>query len=181
MPEELCIFVLMEEIVNRVENSGLIAVDLADFSPKNTELMSFDFAPALWHGLVLKEKDFRVFVKEYDWEQYRGKHAYLFCSAEAILPSWAFMLVTSQLVGIARTVTIGDERSAKQHAIEEAIRTLPVAFYENGKLIVKGCSDLPNPEAIMTQFLLKVQPVCASVMYGEPCSTVPIFKRPKVR
>lgn len=169
----------MSEIVNRVEQSGLIAVDLADFSPKSNEFAGFDFEPALWNGLVLKEKDFRDYVKEFDWMQYEGKHVYLHCSVDAILPSWAYMLVSSKLVGIARSVIAGDLPHAKQKALELAISELDIQSYEEGKLIVKGCSDIPNPEAAMTQFLMKVQPVCASIMYGEPCSTVPIYKKPK--
>lgn len=171
----------MSEIVNRVEHSGLIAVDLADFSPKNTDFAGFDFEPVLWNGLVLKEKDFREYVKLFDWNQYQDKHVYLFCSVDAILPSWAFMLVSSKLVGIAKTVVAGTLPEAKQKALELAISQLDVQQYADGKLIVKGCSDIPNPEAAMTQFLMKVQPVCSSIMYGEPCSTVPIYKKPKLK
>lgn len=171
----------MSEIVNRVEQSGLISVDLAEYCPKDSEFLGFDFEPALWNGLVLKEKDFRDYVKQFDWNQFAGKHAYLYCSVEAILPSWAFMLVSSKLVGIAASVSIGTLADAKQKALELQIEQLDVTPFTDGKLIVKGCSDLPQPEAAMSQFLVKVQPICSSIMYGEACSSVPIYKKPKQR
>ena len=169
----------MEEILNRVENSGLIAVDLSDYLPKINELVPFDFGPLLWNGLILKEKEFRTFVKSHDWSVYSKKHVYIFCSEDAILPSWAFMLVSSKLIGIAASITIGNERAAKQTAMELTIQQLDLEPFKQGKIIIKGCSEIPNPEGMLTFFLTRIQPVCASVMYGEPCSTVPIFKKPK--
>jgi hypothetical protein len=169
----------MNEIINRVEKSGVIAVDLADFMPRASELKAFDFAPFLWNEMVLKEKGFREQLKTLDWSDFQDKHVYLHCSVDAILPSWSYILVTSYLTQIVQSITIGDERSAKQTAIEQTIRSLDKTSYIDAKLIVKGCSDLPNPAAIMSLFLQQVQPVCSSFMYGEPCSTVPIYKRPK--
>lgn len=171
----------MEPIVNRVEQSGLIAVDLADYLPKESILMAFDFAPHLWNGLVLKEKDFREFLGQHDWSAYADKHVYLFCSEDAILPSWAFMIVSSKLIGIAAGITVGSKQDAMQAAMSARIEGLDLSEFDGGKLIVKGCSDIPNPEAMMSQFLQKVQPVVSSVMYGEPCSTVPIYKKPKLK
>ncbi len=169
----------MEEIVNRVQNSGLLAVDLADYLPAASEMSEFDFAPRLWNGLILKEKDFRDFLASHDWSIYTNRHVYLHCTADAILPSWAFMIVSSKLIGIAKTITIGSLQDARQMAITHAIQHLNVEEFKDGKLIIKGCSELPNPEAVMSLFLQRVQPVSSSIMYGEPCSTVPIFKRPK--
>lgn len=169
----------MEEIVNKVAQSGLISVDLESYIPKLNTFVGFDFKPALWNELVLREKDFRSYLQDFDWSSLQNKHVYLFCSVDAILPSWAFMLVSSKLVGIASSVTIGDLNQAKQQVLEQILSQLDVSGFENGKLIVKGCSNIPNPESAMSLFLLKVQPVCSSVMYGEPCSTVPIYKRPK--
>lgn len=169
----------MEEIVNRVANSGLIAVDLLDYLPKSSDLVAFDFAPFLWEGLVLREKEFRTQVAEHNWKQYEGKIVYLFCSSDAILPSWSFLLVTSQLIGIAELTVVGTEKDALQRGLEQRIRLLNLADFEGGKLIVKGCSDLPDSNAAMLTFLQHIQPVAQSIMFGEPCSTVPIFKRKK--
>lgn len=171
----------MDEIVNRVEKSGLKAVDLADFLPKDDAVKGFDFSPYLWNELVLKEKDFREFCKKHDWDQYSGKHVYLFCSTDAILPSWAYMLVSSLLIGKALTISVGGREKAVQSAVEYAIQSLNPEEFSDAKLIVKGCSDIPEPEKMMALFLQKVQPVASSVMFGEPCSTVPIYKRPKVK
>lgn len=169
----------MEEIVNKVAQSGLISVDLESFLPKNDVFVGFDFKPALWNELVLREKDFRQYLADFNWSELQDKHVYLYCSVDAILPSWAFMLVSSKLLGVAASITVGQLQDAKQQVLEQAIRALNPEEYTNGKLIVKGCSNIPHPEAAMSIFLQKVQPVCSSVMYGEPCSTVPIFKRPK--
>jgi Protein of unknown function (DUF2480) len=169
----------MEEIVNKVQNSSLIAVDLADYLPHASEMGEFDFAPQLWNGLILKEKDFRDFLAAHDWSIYASKHVYLHCSVDAILPSWAFMIVSSKLIGIAKTITVGTLQDAKQLAMTHAIQELKITDFQDGTLIIKGCSEIPNPEAVMSLFLQRVQPVCSSIMYGEPCSTVPVFKRPK--
>ena len=171
----------MEEIINRVQNSGLVAVDLASYLPDSDSLSEFDFAPRLWNELILKEKDFRVFLAEHDWSVFQDKHVYLHCSVEAILPSWAFMIVSSKLIGIAKTITIGALLDAKQTAMVQTIQELSLDEFQDAKLIIKGCSDIPNPESVMSLFLQRVQPVCSSVMYGEPCSTVPIYKRSKVK
>jgi len=169
----------MEEIVNKVANSGLIQVDLLDYLPKQTELVPFDFAPFLWEGLVLREKEFRTNLKEHDWSQYQDKVVYLFCSSDAILPSWAFLLVNTYLSPIAKLAVAGTKDDAKQAALIQAINELDLSQFENGKLIVKGCSDLPDSSNAMIAFFSRVQTVCSSIMFGEPCSTVPIYKKPK--
>ena len=169
----------MEEIVNKVENSGLIQVDLLDYLPKQNELVPFDFAPFLWEGLVLREKEFRASLKEHDWSQYQDKVVYLFCSSDAILPSWAFLLVNTYLSPIAKMAVAGNKDDAKQAALIQAINELDLKQFENGKLIVKGCSDLPDSSNAMMTFFSRVQTVCSSIMFGEPCSTVPIYKKPK--
>lgn len=169
----------MEEIVNKVAGSGLIQVDLLDYLPKNSDIIPFDFAPFLWEGFVLREKEFRANLKEHDWSVYENKVVYLFCSTDAILPSWAFLLVNSYLSPIARLAVAGDKNDAKQAALIQAINELDLNQFADGKLIVKGCSELPDSSNAMITFFTRVQTVCSSIMFGEPCSTVPIFKRKK--
>jgi hypothetical protein len=166
----------MEGIVNKVKESGLISLDLADFKPKE-DITGIDLANCLWQGLVLKEKDFRAWVKEHDWAQYQGKSVYINCSADAIIPTWAFMLVGSQLVGVAETFIVGSKEELEKELIARNIRKLALSDFNDGRIIIKGCSDIINPDYAMTELIRHLQPVARSIMYGEPCSTVPLFKR----
>ncbi len=167
------------EIVNRIEKSGLIQVDLKEYLAANSLFMGFDFKPTLWNELALREKDFREFCKTYDWLQYKGKYVYLFCSVDAILPSWAFLLITAHLGGIAQKTVVGDLQEAKKQQLLDAIEAIDLSNFTDGKLIVKGCSEIPSPEQLLSAFVAKVQPVVASILFGEPCSTVPLYKRLK--
>lgn len=169
-------FTIMEEIVNKVQESGLIQMDLADFKPTKT-IVGIDISEQLWQGLILKEKDFRAWIKEHDWDQYRGKAVYIHCSADAIVPTWAYMLVSSQLVGVASDLLVGNRSDLEKLLIKQRIDALPLNEYQDGKIIIKGCSDISNPDHAMSELLIKLQPVAKSIMYGEPCSTVPLFKR----
>lgn len=166
----------MEEIKNKVKESGLISLDLADFKPKS-DLTGIDLANCLWQGLILKEKDFRAWIKEHDWTQYKGKSVYIFCSADAILPTWAYMLVGSQLVGLAETFLVGSKEDLEKEIVTQNIRKLNISEFQDGRIIIKGCSDISNPDYAMTELIRYLQPVARSIMYGEPCSTVPLFKR----
>ncbi|XOV66982.1 MAG: DUF2480 family protein [Fluviicola sp.] len=166
----------MDEIVNRVKESGLIAMDLADFKPKD-ELVEIDLADQLWQGLVLKEKDFRAWIKSNDWEAYTSKAVYVHCSAEAIVPTWAYMLVASKLQDNRAEFVIGDAKTLVMKLLLNKIDSLDLADYQDGRIIIKGCADVPQPEVAMSELVRKLQPVAKSIMYGEPCSTVPVFKR----
>ncbi|MES2798763.1 MAG: DUF2480 family protein [Bacteroidota bacterium] len=164
------------EIVNKVELSGIIQMDLADFKPANNSI-GIDLAESLWEGLVLREKDFRAWVKAHDWTQYQGKNVHIFCSADAIVPTWAFMLIGSSLVGISAYFLVGTKEDLEKELIVQAIHKLNLEEYQDGKIIIKGCSDISNPSFAMTELIRYLQPVAKSLMYGEPCSTVPLFKR----
>lgn len=166
----------MEAIVNKVKESGLISLDLADFKAKGN-LHGIDLADCLWQGLVLKEKDFRTWIKEHNWSQYQGKSVYIFCSADAIIPTWAYMLVGSNLVGVADTFLVGTKEDLEKEIVTHNIRKLNFADFSEGRIIIKGCSDISNPDFAMTELIRHLQPVARSIMYGEPCSTVPLFKR----
>lgn len=166
------------EIVNKVEQSGIIQMDLADFKP-NSKILGIDLAEALWQGLVLREKDFRDWVKNHDWDQYENSSVYIFCSADAIVPTWAFMLIGSNLVGKCDTFLVGSKEDLEKELIKQAIHQLDLEKYKDGKIIIKGCSDISSPSFAMTELIRFLQPVSKSLMYGEPCSTVPLYKRKK--
>ncbi len=168
----------MSEIINKVKESGLIQLDLADFKPME-EFVGIDLAQQLWQGLILKEKDFRNWIKIENWEQYRNKAVYVYCSADAIIPTWAFMLVASSLNDIASSLTVGSKSELEKEIITLNIQKIDLNSIKDGKIIVKGCSDIPFPEFAMVSLLNHIQPVVSSIMYGEPCSTVPVYKRRK--
>jgi hypothetical protein len=166
----------MEEIVNKVKESGLISLDLADFKP-SVQFVGIDLASCLWEGFVLKEKDFRTWIKDHDWNFYQGKAVYIYCSADAIVPTWAYMLIGSHLVGKADLFLVGTKEDLEKELIRKNIDKLDLTEFNEGRIIIKGCSDISNPNFAMTELIQKLQPVAKSIMYGEPCSTVPLFKR----
>lgn len=162
--------------MNKVKESGLITLDLANFKPKET-LVGLDIADQLWQGLVLKEKDFRAWIKSHDWSSYEGQAVYIYCSADAIVPTWAYMLITSSLTNAGIPSIVGDSESLYKMLIRKNIEALDLKEYVDGRVIIKGCSDITAPEYAMTEMISVLQPVVKSIMYGEPCSTVPVFKR----
>lgn len=166
----------MEEIVNKVKESGLINLDLAKYQLTES-IQLIDIADQLWNGLVLKEKDFRAWIKENDWTTYEGKAVLVFCSVDAIVPTWAYMLVTSSLQPFARTIHVGKKEELEKILVKQLIQQTDLAPMKDGRVIIKGCSDHPYPDYAMACLVEHLQPVVKSIMYGEPCSTVPIFKR----
>ncbi|MDG1147220.1 MAG: DUF2480 family protein [Crocinitomicaceae bacterium] len=166
----------MTEIVNRVKESGLISIDLADYK-STKELVSVDIADVLWQGLVLKEKMFRTWVKEHDWSAYADKAVYVICSVDAIIPTWAFMLIGSNLQHSGAFYVIGSKVDLEKSLIKTRISEDNLEDYRDGRVIIKGCADISSPEYAMSELVRYIQPVAKSIMYGEPCSTVPVFKR----
>lgn len=168
----------MGEIVNRIQESGLIAIDLADFKPV-IHIEAIDLSDQLWQGLVLKEKDFRAWINSNDWSQYENKAIYIHCSVDAIIPTWAFMLVGSKLIDQGVDFIVGSKEELEKKLISDRIFSEPLDDYTDGRVIIKGCADISSPEFAMTSLVKHLQPVTKSIMYGEPCSTVPVFKRRK--
>ena len=166
----------MEEIINKVANSGLITINLEEIYPAGNR-MSIDVKDQLWQGLALREKDFREFVKSHDWDQYLNCYVSVFCSADAIVPTWAYMLVASKLSGVAKRVVFGTQQELEMVVFQELIDQLDLEPLRDGRIIVKGCSDLPVPISAYVALVERLQPVVKSIMFGEPCSTVPVFKR----
>ncbi len=165
-------------LINRVAESGLITLNLEKFFPDG-EIAVFDLKDHLFMGLILKEKDFREALKDHDWEQYRGKVLLTYCSADAIIPMWAYMLVTAYAAPYAADVFQGDEEAYYKAAFLRALAALDAAQYDGQRIVIKGCSDKPVPPAAYVELTRKLQPYAQSIMFGEPCSTVPVFKRPR--
>lgn len=166
----------MEEIVNKVAQSGLVTINLEDFYD-TTECRVMDLKENLFQGLILREKDFRAFVKDHDWNQYEGKNVCLICTADAIVPTWAFMLAANKLRPHANRVFYGTPEQLQQQIIQEKIDELNPEDYRDGKIVIKGCSKFDVPIGSYVALTEKLTPVVRSIMYGEPCSTVPIYKR----
>lgn len=165
----------MEEIVNRVATSGLVSLDLETLHTHGARMV-YDLKDNLFHGLMLKEKDFRQFLKSHDWEQYRGALVAVQCSADAIIPSWAYMLVSLHLQPVARAVVCGSLEILEQTLFRNAIDALDVEAYRDKKIVVKGCSKVLVPVDAYSYLAYRLRPVVASLMFGEPCSTVPLYK-----
>ncbi len=167
---------IQTDIVNKVAQSGIITVDLAKFKPTG-ELVEYDIKDNLFHGLILKEKDFRDFIKTHDWAAYTGKHVAITCSSDAIVQTWAYMLLATKLEPFAITVVFGDLDELERILYAKAIAEIDMAAYTDQRVVVKGCGDIKIPESAFVQFSTSLAKVAKSIMYGEPCSTVPVFKR----
>ena len=165
-------------LVNRVAASGLITINLEDFFPAE-EVVVFDIKDYLYMELILKEKDFRTALKEHDWEQYSDKNLLVYCSTDAIVPVWAYMLVTAYAEPFAKRIFQGDEENFYKNHFSAALAELNGADYEQKRIVIKGCSNKPVPPAAYVELTRILRPYAQSIMYGEPCSTVPIFKRPR--
>lgn len=168
----------MDEIVNKVKNSSLIQLDLADYKPTD-EIVFFDLKNALWQEMILKEKDFRAFIKAFDWNQFTGKIVAIGCSVDAIIPTWAYMLVSAECTKRnIENYTLPQSEITKFQIVKK-INSINTEGFKAAKIIIKGCSDIPFPEFAMTELIKHLQPHVSSIMYGEPCSTVPVYKRSK--
>ena len=166
-------------LVNRVAQSGLITFILEDLAPK-AEIVEFDISSFLWQGMVVKEKEYRSSLKEQDWSAFEGRIVCIVCNADAIVPSWAYMLVATYLQPIAKRVWMGPKEDFLRLWFSEQIEQLDLAGYEDAMIVVKGCARENVPESAYVDLVARLQPVVRSLMYGEPCSTVPVYKRPKV-
>jgi hypothetical protein len=162
-------------IINKVAESGLITLDPASFLPAG-ESVVFDLKDYLFMGLILKEKDFREALKNLDWEQYRDKNIALTCTADAIIPVWAYMLVAAYLEPVAKNMVMGDEQQLQRELFMKNLRTINPDDYAGKRIVVKGCGDIPIGDFVYMELTRLLRPVVKSIMYGEPCSTVPVYK-----
>lgn len=165
----------MEEFVNKVAQSGLISFDLADYYDQS-ERVVYDIKDNLFHGLMLREKDFREFVKEHDWSQYEGKHIAITCSTDAIVPTWAYMLLATKLEPYAKSFVFGDLKELEDTLFREKLAQIDLEKYKGERVVVKGCGDIPVPVSAYVEITRLLRPHVKSIMYGEPCSTVPLYK-----
>ncbi len=164
------------EIVNKVAQSGLVTIDLEDLYVPGERVL-FDMKDWLFEELILKEKDFREKLKEQDWNIYSGKFVAITCSVDAVVPTWAFMLVVTQLKPVAKKVSFGDLHKLEEELFDEEISKLNIADFNDKKIVIKGCSKIEVPVSAYVNLTAKLRPVVKSIMYGEPCSTVPVYKR----
>lgn len=167
---------MAEEIVNKVEQSGLINIELDSFL-KGKKIVMLDIQDQLYEGLVLKEKDFRQFISEHNWTRYSDSILGVFCSSDAIIPMWTYMLIASAAKPFANEIIFGNNEQVKIELINQSIKTMNVSDYKDERVIVKGCSNINLPEQSYIYITEKLQPVVKSLMFGEACSTVPIYKR----
>ncbi|MDX1427991.1 MAG: DUF2480 family protein [Salegentibacter mishustinae] len=169
---------MAEEIVNRVANSKLITFNLEDYYPQGERVL-FDVKDWLLEGFVLRESEFREQAKNHDWSQYEGKFIALTCSSDAIIPAWAFMLLATYLQPYAKKVITGDLETLETVLYTEVISKMDVSNLQDKPVIVKGCAHKPVPKNAYLLLIEKLQPVVKSLMYGEACSSVPLYKKPK--
>lgn len=169
---------MAEEIINRIANSKLINIDLEEFYPDGKRIL-FDIKDWLFHGIILKEKDFREHVANHDWSQYQDTYVALTCSEDAIIPSWAYLLLSSELAAFAKKIVVGDLALLETVLYQEVIQELDVEDFKGKPIIIKGCADKPIPPSAFTFLVQKLQPVAKTIMYGEACSTVPLYKKKK--
>ncbi|WP_256003155.1 DUF2480 family protein [Pedobacter deserti] len=167
---------IQENIVNKVAASGLVTFNLEDYLHKGERVL-YDIKDNLFHGLILREKDFREFVKMHDWSVYLGKNVAITCSADAIVPTWAYMLLANKMQPYANEIIFGNLETLETVLFNRALAQVDLNALAGQRVVVKGCGDINIPVAAYVEITKLLTPVVKSLMYGEPCSTVPLFKR----
>jgi Protein of unknown function (DUF2480) len=167
---------MSEPFINKVAESGLVTIDLETWYPKG-ETAVFDLKDYLFMGMIIKEKDFREALKSKDWSVYQNKNVAITCSADAIIPVWAYMLVASYLQPVAGEFVMGDEKELHKALFIKNIDAINIDEYTDKKVVIKGCGETPIDDYVYMEITKKLRPVVKSIMYGEPCSTVPVYKK----
>jgi len=167
---------MAEEIINRVANSKLKVIDLEDYYPDGKRIL-FDIKDWLLEGLVLREKDFRISVAEHDWSQYQSCYVALHCSTDAIVPDWAYMLISMELQEFSKLTVIGSLEQLESIIYTSIISQLDLSMYKDFPVIIKGCSHKPVPANALVLISQRLKPIAKSIMFGEACSSVPLYKR----
>jgi hypothetical protein len=169
---------MSETIINRVTNSALITFNLEDYYHGGDRVI-YDIRQNLFQDLILKEKDFRAFVKDHNWQQYEGKNVALTCTTDAVIPTWAYMLLSSAISPFANIVVFGDLEALEQSLFQQALAKIDFAQFNDQRVVIKGCSKVEVPVFAYVEIMRLLQPITKNLMYGEPCSTVPIYKAKK--
>jgi hypothetical protein len=171
---------MSEPLVNKVAESGIISLDLETYYPQGKQMV-FDLKGYLFMELILKEKDFRAALQTTDWDAYKDANVAITCTADAIIPMWAYMLVASYLEPFAREIVFGDEKKLTSTLLLKNLETIQPEEYTDKRVVVKGCGEQEIPEEAYVAITKKLRPFVKSIMYGEPCSTVPIYKKPMIK
>lgn len=169
---------MTEEILNRVANSALVTIDLEDFYPEGDRIQ-IDLKDWLFEEQILIEKDFRQKLAEHTWEKYQNAFVAIQCSVDAIIPSWAYLLISTYLEPFAKKIVVGEFNLLESIIFAEIITDFPLEKVKNMPVIIKGCSEKPIPDSAYTLLIQKLKPVVKSLMYGEACSNVPLYKKNK--
>jgi hypothetical protein len=167
---------MSEPFINKVAESGLITLDPEKFYPRQ-ETALFDLKEFLFMEMILKEKDYREKLKNYNWEPYRDKYVGVYCSVDAIIPVWAYMLAATYLEPLAKDVIMGDEKELHRRLFLQNLASINPADYTDKRVVIKGCGETPIADFVYMEITKLLRPVAKSIMYGEPCSTVPVYKK----
>ncbi|MDF4201583.1 DUF2480 family protein [Maribacter sp. SA7] len=167
---------MQDEIVNKVAQSKLITFNLEDYYPQGNRVV-LDIKDWLFEGFILKEKEFRAFVDAHDWSQYEGAYVAMHCSTDAIVPGWAYLLLSVKLSGIAKKAIQGTLVDLETSIYQSIIENIDISEYQDKLVIIKGCSNKPVPANAYLFLSERLKPVVKSIMYGEACSSVPLYKR----
>ncbi len=167
---------IQENIINKVASSGLVTLNLEEYFHKGERIL-YDIKDNLFHGLILKEQGFRAFIREHNWEQYANKNVAITCSADAIVPTWAYMLLANKIRTFANEVVFGSLETLETVLYIKALSKIDINSFAGERVVIKGCADIEVPVSAYVEITALLSPIVKSIMYGEPCSTVPIFKR----
>jgi hypothetical protein len=169
---------MQDEIINKVSLSGIVTIDLEEYYPQGERVL-FDIKDLLFQELILREKELREYIKNEDWSKYKNKYVALVCSADAIIPTWAYMLLATQLEPYVKKVVFGNLETLDTVLYFEILGKLDINEYKDARIVIKGCGHLPVPKAAYVEISRLLRPIAKSIMYGEACSTVPLYKQAK--
>jgi hypothetical protein len=171
---------MADEIINKVANSGLLTIDLEEFYPVGERVL-FDLKPLLFQELILKEKDFREFIKTNDWSDFSDKYVAITCSVDAVVPTWAYMLLSIAMQPFAKKIVFGNLNTLEAVLFDDVLKSFNYSDFKDKRIVIKGCGKLPVSTHAYVELAHGLKPFAKSIMFGEPCSTVPLYKAPALK